>query len=256
MNQQQKEIITELILENLHLAEHHWGIGGHMLVEKAAATNDSISMENFNQEKSQIPGFDFVNDKETIITDFIAIVADMRKSSEHLFTNIAYARVTNLQRVYYETSALLPAIAQTIEFYDGSVTEYLGDGVLALFSVNSDSKWDSILNAYNAASDIIGDMREILNCILKQKYNLQPLDLGVGLSMSPMLVTLVGLDGKKQPKAIGNCIYKATKLSDGTNQVIVDEAIYDNWKTSPGGKRQFTKRPSSKNSSIIGFVVK
>jgi hypothetical protein len=220
VNQWQKETITNLIIENLRQAEHHWGIGGHILVE-ATAVATSMAAESFNREKSQIPGFDFVNDKDTIVKDFIAIVADMRKSSEHLFTNISYAKVTNLQRVYYETSALLPAIAKTIEFYGGSVTEYLGDGVLALFSVDSHSKWDSILKAYTAASDIIGDMRKILNSILKEKYNLQPLDLGVGLSMSPMLVTLVGLDGKKQPKAIGNCIYKATKLSDRTNQVII-----------------------------------
>jgi len=44
------------------------------------------------------------------------------------------SKVSQLQRIFYETSALLPAMAKLIFFENGSVTEYLGDGVLGLFT--------------------------------------------------------------------------------------------------------------------------
>ncbi|WP_322005159.1 hypothetical protein [Paraburkholderia tropica] len=68
----------------------------------------------------------------------------MRGSTRRLNTHIANAKVNGLQRVYIETSALLPAIAVTCGLEDGMVTEYLGDGCLTLFRVNKDDRVASV----------------------------------------------------------------------------------------------------------------
>lgn len=256
MNAIQKQEIEKIVRDSLTEAEAHWSIGGNKLIESSVITLDSIAMERHNIEPSHIPGFDFVNDKETIVKDFIAFVVDMRNSSNHLLSYISYAKVSELQRVYYETSALLPALAKTIEYNNGSVTEYLGDGLLALFRVDEKNKWNSIQEAYQAAKNVIKETRIIVNDVLNEKYQLEPLNLGVGMAMSPLLVTLVGLDRKKQPKAIGQCIYKATKLSDGINQIIIDDNLRANWKKSFTGKVEFSSRRSPRNKLVTGYIIK
>ncbi len=110
---------------------------------------------------SRIPGHEMVT-PEGKTDELICLVADMRKSSEHLMCAIGGNRPSQLTRVHYETSALLPALERTIQFNEGSVTEYLGDGILALFRV-TDDEGESIKNAYRAAKNCIGDTRHIVN---------------------------------------------------------------------------------------------
>jgi hypothetical protein len=242
LNDVERNLIQGIIDESLKKAEEHWENGGHKL-----AVNDSRSfaedmVTKSESEPSKIPGHSIVQEDETVIAEFIALVADMRDSSKHLLNAIS-KRVTDiseLQRVYYETSALLPALAQTIKFEGGCVTEYLGDGVLALFKVDENDKTKMMYAAHHAAKNIVKDTRALVNNALKERYNLPPVDLGVGLAMSQTLVTLVGLEGEKQPTAFGRCVFKATKLSGGRNEVVADEYLNKSWPTSKGGKLRFT----------------
>ncbi|MCY0965474.1 hypothetical protein [Parathalassolituus penaei] len=223
--EQDKEI--RLIVNNsLNKAERHWSNGGILL-----AKSEGISMESFNKsldsEPSKIPGHSIVQDEETVIDEFVAFVADMRNSTQHLMCELSSkrAKASRLQRVYYETSALLPAIAKTVNFEGGNVTEYLGDGILALFRFNPNNPSESIYAAHDAAINVIGDTRNIVNEILRERYLLPDIDIGVGLAHSKTLVTLVGLEGEKHPKAFGECIFRATKLSGGKNEILADENV-------------------------------
>lgn len=186
---------------------------------------------------SNIPGHDWVSDDRPLVDTFIAAVVDMRDSSKHLLQAISQkdAKVSQLQRVFYETSALLPAMAQTLKYQQGQVTEYLGDGVLALFRVEPGEEKNTIYKAHWASQDCIGEARTIVNKELARRYSLPPLDLGVGLSCSKAIVTLVGLDGDKHPKAIGECVYRAAKLSKGKNEVYVDAWLRQTWPRGNGG---------------------
>jgi hypothetical protein len=152
------------------------------------------------------------------------------------------AKVSLLQRVYYETSALLPALALTINFEGGSVTEYLGDGLLALFKVDPEDKSKAIYAAHRAAKDSIGPIRHAVNSIIRERYSLPEIDLGVGLAISKTLVTLIGIKNEKHPKAIGECIFRASKLSSERNLIIVDENMKINWPTAKYGTLKFHKK--------------
>lgn len=216
--------IKKVIDESLDKAEKHWMQGGWRIA------TESMTFDSSNYEPSRLPNHPFVGDEKTIIDDFIALVADMRGSSHHLNDN--YDRGlrksyldSGLQRVYYETSALLPALAQTVKLKKGSVTEFLGDGVLAFFP--KDDGINSIINSYKVAKIIVTEVRDAINDVLHERYNLPSIDIGVGLASSKAIVNLVGIDGNKHPKAFGECVFKATKLSSGTNEVLIDKALIE-----------------------------
>jgi len=252
MTDKEKEQIKEIINDSLDNAEKHWKNGGFLL--KEATIHDSIGLERYESESSKIPGHDTVQDEKTVIDEFIALVMDMRDSSEHLRQEISakISSVSRFQRVYYETSALLPAVEQTIIFGKGSVTEYLGDGVLALFQVDKDDNHKTIREVYSVSKNIMNETLPIVNKILHDRYGLPPLEIGIGLSMGKTLVTLVGLSGNKHPKAFGNCVFNATKLSSERNEILTDEWLKKSWPTSSGGRLKFKAK---KVKDVDGYLI-
>lgn len=251
----EKNELRKIICASLDRAEKQWQEGGHLLKANRIIGNESMYESVINSaEPSKIPGHEIVRDGETVIDEFVAFVADMRDSSKHLMCAISpkHADVSGLQRVYYETSALLPALAYAVSKEEGSVTEYLGDGILALFRIDADAREQAIYASHRAAKNAIGDVRDLVNEVLCERYRLPALDIGVGLAVSKTLVTLVGLAPDKQPKAFGECVFRATKLSDGKNEVICDENLKAIWPSSKGGTLRFLRK-SVKN--IDGYVI-
>ncbi len=256
MNDENKIILRQLIRESLNNAERVWKNEGSQLT----AANECFDSESHRITKSEsvpsfIPGYPIVHTDTNEVATFIALVADMRNSSQHLLCDISqkHAKVSMLQRVYYETSALLPALAKTISFENGAVTEYLGDGVLAFFKVDDTDPSESIYAAHRAARNCIQACRDIVNEELNSRYDLPALDIGVGLATSKALITLVGLEGEKQAKAFGECVFRATKLSNGTNAIYVDEKLEAMWPTSStGGGLQFRRKHVN---GVDGFLI-
>lgn len=236
MNARELESVRVAIEQGLDRAESNWGKVGHLL--KAEMVVEAHAMDRTD---SNIPGYPVVSADRPQVDEFIALVVDMRGSTKRLKTNIKSAKVNGLQRVYYETSALLPAVAVTCGFQRGTVTEYLGDGGLVLFGVDKEDRKESVRLAYRAAKNCMGDMRALVNEAIAKRYNLPEISLGAGLAMSRAMVTLVGVPGNYQPKAIGSCVWDATKLSGGTNAVHVSPEIKGVWPTSEGGLMRFTR---------------
>lgn len=256
MQAEQIQVITALISQNLDQAENVWAAVGSKIVQfSESAALESALMKKAEVVPSQIPGHGMVSDQKPEVDTFIALVADMRDSSKHLMQAISpkTASVSQLQRVFYETSALLPAIAQTVKFNNGKVTEYLGDGVLALFRVTGDAPKSAFYSAHQCGVEIIGDVRSLVNKELAKRYKLPSLDLGVGLSVSRAIVTLIGLPSEKQPKVIGECVYRAAKVSKGINEMHTDELAKANWPTGKDGKVTFSQ--AKKFGSIEGYLV-
>lgn len=250
----QAVLVKVTVNDALDKAEYHWQNGGHKLAENRAIVEGSLSKSFEEHEPSKIPGHELVQDSETVIDEFIAFVADMRQSSNHLMCAISdkKADVSGLQRVYYETSALLPALGLAVKFEEGNVTEYLGDGLLALFKVDSSDKSEAIYAAYDAAKNSINDIRSIVNEALYSRYRLPSIDLGVGLALSQTLVTLVGLPGEKHPKAFGECVFRATKLSGGINEIISDKNLKAAWPSKTGGTLAFkAKQVKGQNGYVL-----
>lgn len=239
----------------LHLdhAEATWSEVGHEFA-KAMTMDESLLIKKAETLPSKIPGHELVSDIHPTVDKFIAFVADMRGSSKHLLNAMSpkNAKVSQLQRVFYETSALLPALAKTVQYKGGKVTEYLGDGVLALFLIKEEDQSNTIYSAYHAAQNCISVTRGIVNAELKNRYNLPELDIGVGLAFSKAIITLVGLTNEKHPKVIGECVYRASKLSSGSNVVLVDEQLNAIWPKEKGGVLRFSPKSFY---GVDGYVI-
>ncbi|MDR3048528.1 MAG: family 3 adenylate cyclase [Elusimicrobiota bacterium] len=246
MNTIKKQEIESIVIQSLKRAEELWD----NTLEKDKELNFSKKAS-----KTNIPGNKYLGEDEYKSDCFLAFMIDMRDSTQHLIQAIS-AKISQMQRVFYEVSALLPAMAKIIEDADGGVTEYLGDGLLALFQFPADDKHkkDNVCrNVITVANDCLYALQEIVNPILNCKYGLPPLEIGIGMSYSQSIITHFGVKPNTQIKVIGRCIYDVSKLSKERNKIAVDKTLQLAWPSSEGGKLRFEEQQFDDN--LIGFIV-
>ncbi|MEQ4504883.1 hypothetical protein [Pseudomonas sp.] len=250
MNNEQIALVRQAAVNGLDEAIRTW--------RKVGVLMDSInaSLEARSGNESNIPGHPLVTLGEPEVTEFVALVVDMRNSTDRLQNLQKFPPIkSGFQRVFYETSALLPALATTAQLRDGHVTEYLGDGALILFKVDTSDRAKTVREAYLAANDCVTVARQVVNELLAERFQLPSLSIGAGLSVSPAIVTLVDTSTYRQPKAIGQCVWEASKLSSGFNTVRVSENLREAWPSQPGGKLRFEKLKDLPKK-LVGFEVR
>jgi class 3 adenylate cyclase len=255
MTEEQTKEITDMVNDSLDQAEEIWGQVGHEVTAKAALAEADESILNRARKTipSQLPGHEFIEDGRPLVDEFIAMVLDMRESSKHLKIAIANKQnVSLLKRVYFETAAILPACSKTIGYDDGNVTEYLGDGLLAFFRVEEKNSKASFYAAHRAAQGCMTAMREIINPILNSRYDLPPVHIGIGMAVSKAIITVMGHGNFVKPTAFGICVFNASKLSKGNDEVIVDSAMEQKWPTAPNGTLRFLFR---RMDDIDGYLL-
>lgn len=230
------EEISKQINKELDKVEKVWKkVGPVMLTER------HFNFIGESAVPSNIPGYPFLVDGNPQVQDFIALVLDIRNSTSHLLQAISEktARASQLERVLYETTAINTAGILIVEDNRGKITEFLGDGFLALLKID-DKDPDVIYSAYDAANRCLSVTLQIINRILYSRYGLPPLIIGIGMAFSKAIVTLVGTEGNYHAKALGECIYRASKLSKGNNEIYIDERLKLIWPSEEGGILNFT----------------
>ncbi|AYX98576.1 hypothetical protein ACUTA3_18395 [Acinetobacter baumannii] len=210
----------------------------------------AIALEHFKiaDNSSLIPGHEKVNAFSPKVDEFIAIVCDIRDSTKRLSTIDHSIKIKGIQRIFYETSALLPSIEITINHFGGKVTEYLGDGVLGFIQYKDT---EQIYKAHKVAKSCLSLTLDIVNQQLKQRYNLPPLQIGIGMALSKAMIRVVTAD---HVKAFGECVWKASKLSSGRNKACMDDNLKAKWPKTVGGRLVF-KREILKSSDINAYRV-
>jgi class 3 adenylate cyclase len=248
LSKEQEEEIASLVNTSLNRAEEMW--------ENVGDLKKSIR-GTLEETRTFIPGHPYLKENEYRSDRFIAMMIDMRDSTKHLRQAISekIAKVSLMQRVFYEVSALLPTMAKVIEFEEGAVTEYLGDGVLALFQLPKTKKEEeaAIYASSCAARNSLYVLDKFINPILKSRYSLPPIRIGVGIAFSDAIITSFGIPPNSQVKVIGQSIYFASNLSKGINEIIVHEWLENIWPKSDTGKIRFSKKDFSDN--IKGYVL-
>lgn len=211
-----------------------------------------FSIINESQIPSKIPGFPFLKQGQGKVGNFVALVLDIRDSTQHLLTMISEKTTTvnKLQRVYYEMTAVNICGLMIVKKYKGGVTEFLGDGFLALFEISEEV---NVHNAHNAAKKCLETIKEIVNPILKNRYNLPDLAIGIGLAYSQAIVTIIGSGEDLYPKAIGECVFRASKLSNGYNQILFDEHLKLYWPKETGGTISFVQHGHKHSNDVTGY---
>jgi hypothetical protein len=65
-------------------------------------------------------------------------------------------------------------------------------------------------------------------------------------------VTPIGHTEFRQVKAFGYCVFLATKLSKGTNEIVCDPWLKQAWPTKKGGRLSFKKQ---KYGEYDGYLI-
>ncbi|MDX7988599.1 hypothetical protein FE392_14870 [Xenorhabdus sp. 12] len=172
-----------------------------------------------------IPGYPFLENDKPEVSEFVAFMMDMRNSSSS-FKQYSTSPIIEcgLQKIFYETSSLIPAITYTAAQEGGKATELLGDGALILFHIKPGSLINVINKAYIAAEKCINNTMHHINDILWQRYKFPPLKIGIGLSYGAAIIKVMNVNGY-HPKVIGQCVWEAAKLSNGENTIGLSEEI-------------------------------
>jgi len=223
-------------------ADHIWEKVGHEFItesQRIMFSNDLVKA----QVHSNLPDLPFLEDGRPIVANYIALVLDIRESTKHLTQSVS-ADITLLRRVVTETFAINAMGAIIVTNYNGSITEYLGDGFLAFFKVDDETNVEErgkvASKAYYCAEKCIEKLNSIVNVLLKEKYKLPALEIGIGLAYSKAIVSVVGGASNFQVKAIGECVFNASKLAYGKNEIHTDK-VY---------KRIFPKAKNGEKGTI------
>lgn len=237
------EKITFAIEKAIKEADSIWEkVGDQFLNEskRAMFTNQLLKAQTI----SHLPELPFLENGKPIVANYIALVLDIRGSTDHLITAIQ-SKASQLRRVVTETFVINAMGAIIIQHYEGAITEYLGDGFLAFFKVedeqNIEKRDADVTRAYRCAIKCLDKLDEILNPLLKKHYNLPPLKIGIGMAYSKAIVTVVGSEPNFQVKAIGQCVFRAAKMSGEINQIATDDVLERIWPKAVKGKKGAVK---------------
>lgn len=244
-----KEDIEKIVNDSLDRAKELW--------ENTLDKNKIIV--NAKEAETNIPGHRYLGKDKYKSDYFLAFMLDMRDSTEHLIQAISKrtAKVSEMQRVFYEVSALLPAMAKIIENSEGAVTEYLGDGLLALFQFpfnDKDKREHICMMSMRVARDCLEALHSVVNPILFKRYSLPALKIGIGMSFSQSIITHFGISPNTQIKVIGRCIYDVSKLSKGENEIVIHENLNNIYPSSESGTLRFSRK-SFDGEKLYGYVL-
>lgn len=211
--------LSKIVLDRINIARKH--LYDSAFIGQARKTS---SLE------SEIPGYENKTMKFGQFENrpFVVLMTDIRNSTtlinqpngmEYMF------------QIYYAYAAM---VANIIDRHSGTVTEFLGDGLLALFEIEQNNVGQSLMTSMGAAREIMEARTAILNPVLRQ-FHLPNIDYGIGIDYGPTIVTRFGFKGDNDLKAFGTCAHNVSRLSKGVNQIKVSQGAQQVWPVVPGG---------------------
>ena len=183
---------------------------------------------------SNIPLDDDITDSNKVYKGKVSVLfADMRNSTKFSDDNTAKT-VVKVYRSYIKT------ITSAIRFFNGNVRDFMGDGVLAVFT---DKEIDGVSVSSAEQAVLAGKMictliDYCLNPKLKEKFN-QIICCGIGICTGTVLATKVGMRGNEGKSDlenetgiiwIGSCTNYASKYCGVANagEIVIDQKTFSN----------------------------
>jgi adenylate cyclase len=147
------------------------------------------------------------------------LFADLRKFTTLAEQRLPYDVVFFLNR-YFE------AVGRAIEQAGGVTNQFTGDGVMALFGVDSDPA-DGCRRALIGAQAMVEAIAE-LSATMAAELS-EPLRIGVGIHTGPAVVGRMGYGSTVYLTAVGDTVHVASRLQDLTKdyqaQLVISEQV-------------------------------
>jgi len=149
--------------------------------------------------------------------EIVILFADIRG-----FTTLAEGRLP--YDVVFVLNRYFAAMGRAVEAAGGRVDKFIGDGVMALFGIESDARAAS--RAALDAARLMSERLEELNRSLHGELD-QPLRIGIGIHIGPTIVGEMGYGSAVAMTAIGDAVNTASRLETLTKtygcQLVVSE---------------------------------
>ncbi len=140
------------------------------------------------------------------------------------FTSLSEGRLP--YDVVFILNRYFAAVGRSVETAGGRVDKFLGDGVMALFGVESGAR-EGCRGAL-AAARLISERMGELNISLRDEIE-QPLRIGIGIHAGPIIVGEMGYGLASSITAIGDAVNTASRLEELTKEfgceLVVSEAV-------------------------------
>jgi adenylate cyclase len=152
--------------------------------------------------------------------EIVILFADIRG-----FTTLAEGRLP--YDVVFVLNRYFAAMGRAVEAAGGRVDKFIGDGVMALFGIESDARAAS--RAALDAARLMSERLEELNRSLRDELD-QPLRIGIGIHIGATIVGEMGYGSAVAMTAIGDAVNTASRLETltktyGCELVVSEETV-------------------------------
>ena len=148
------------------------------------------------------------------------LFADIRGFTDFSEKNVPYDVIHALNR-YFNT------IGPAIDEHGGYIDKYLGDGIMALFGLNSNRTSHPCVDATNAALGMVSSLHDV-NRYLSAHLN-HEFQIGIGIHYGTVVVGEIGFKLKKQFTAIGDAVNVAARLESETKhceaRILISDSV-------------------------------
>lgn len=185
------------------------------------------------------------------------LFVDMRDSTK-LSERFSSEQLVVIYRSY------IRSIVQAIRYSGGSVKDFMGDGVLAVFIDDSDGKSED--KAVWAARYITTVIDKVLNPVLDQKMH-HRISCGIGIHTGQVSVSKVGMKGREQQEDaepeyglvwIGSSTNLACKMSSAVSNgtIFISSSTYSELTNSDEKQAWEEFQTSIGKNTLHGYVAK
>jgi adenylate cyclase len=149
-----------------------------------------------------------------------------------MFTDIRGFTALSEGRLPYDVVFILnryfTAVGRSVEGAGGRIDKFLGDGVMALFGIESGA--EAGCRGALAAARLISQRMSELNTSLTGEID-QPLRIGIGIHAGPIIIGEMGYGGTSSITAIGDAVNTASRLEELTKEygceLVVSAAVVE-----------------------------
>ncbi len=147
--------------------------------------------------------------------ELVVLFSDIRS-----FTNFAEHRLP--YDVVFVLNQYFKAMSEQVEANGGHVDKFIGDGLMALFGLNTDR--DTACRQAVAAVKGMSEQLQVLNRDLENELR-EPLRIGIGLHVGPVIVGRIGHGVAANLTAIGDTVNVASRLEPLSKQFRAEAVI-------------------------------
>lgn len=169
------------------------------------------------------------------VKELAIMFTDIRNFTTFSENNLCYDIVHILNRYFFE-------MGRVINNNNGYIDKYMGDGIMAIFGLESEDTSSFCQSAVKTALEMFSVLDD-LNLYL-EKYFDTVFKIGVGIHFGEAVVGELGHPSRKQFSAIGDVVNIASRVETATKQanapLLITEAVYS----------------KIKNNVITGKVIK